>query len=135
MIISAHAMMMIRFPFKPASINCLALLILFVIAFILLYVLMNEFVSFKLFCNDKCLLHGLHPCVAVIKRSGTTREFDGVYPREPFVRTALGVPYNSNGPSTMRILYRARSPAAFPSATYDIHSRLVSSHHAGEESR
>ena len=66
MIISAHAMMMIRFPFKPASINCLALLILFVVVFILLDVLMNEFASFKLFCYDKCLLHGPHPCIAVI---------------------------------------------------------------------
>ena len=41
MSIRAHAMMMIRFPFKPASINCLALLILFVVVFILLDVLMN----------------------------------------------------------------------------------------------
>ena len=84
MSIRMHAMMMIRFPVKPASINatphsdhrsenCLALLILFVIAFILPYVLMNEFGSFKLFCYDKCLLHGLHPCVAVIERAGTTR--------------------------------------------------------------
>ena len=84
MIISAHAMMMIRFPVKPASINatphsdhrsenCLTLLVLFVVVFILLDVLMNEFASFKLFCYDKCLLHGLHPCVAVIERAGTTR--------------------------------------------------------------
>ena len=87
-------MMMIRFPLKPASINatphsdhrsenCLALLILFVVvfsdlwsecgvAFILLDVLVNIFGSFKLFCYDKCLLHGLHPCIAVIKRPGST---------------------------------------------------------------
>ena len=73
MSIRTHAMMMIRFPLKPASINGLALLILFIIAFILLDVLMNKFGSFKLFCYDKCLLHGLHPCIAIIKRSGTTR--------------------------------------------------------------
>ena len=68
-----HAAMMIRFPLKPASIKCLTLSILFVVVFIMLDVLMNEFGSFKLFCYDKCLLHGLHPCVAVVKRSGTTR--------------------------------------------------------------
>ena len=73
MSIRTHAMMMIRFPVKPASINCLALLILFVVVFILLDVLINKFGSFKLFCYDKCLLHGLHPCVAVIERAGTTR--------------------------------------------------------------
>ena len=71
MSIRTHAMMMIRFPFKPASINCLGLLILFIIAFILLDVLMNKLGSFKLFCYDKCLLHGLHPCVAVIEKSGS----------------------------------------------------------------
>ena len=60
-----HAAMMIRFPLKPANINCLALLILFIVVFILLDVLMNEFGSFKLFCYDKCLLHGLHPCIAM----------------------------------------------------------------------
>ena len=61
-----HATMMIRFPLKPASIKCLTLLVLFVVVFILLDVLMNEFGSFKSFCYDKCLLHGLHPCIAVL---------------------------------------------------------------------
>ena len=88
MSISAHAMMMIRQPLRHVDNESLTLLVLFDVVFIFLDVLMNEFGSFKLFCYDKCLLHGLHPCVAVIKRSGTTREFDGVYPREPFVRTA-----------------------------------------------
>ncbi|MBR4443306.1 MAG: FAD-dependent oxidoreductase, partial [Clostridia bacterium] len=39
----------------------------------------------------------------------------------PFNRHPVpaGVPYNSNGPSTMRILNRECSPAAFPSAIYD----------------
>ena len=73
MSIRTHAMMMIRFPLKPLSIKYLYLLFLFTIVFIFLDVLMNKFVSFKLFCYDKCLLHGLHPCVAVVKRSGTTR--------------------------------------------------------------
>ena len=56
MSIRTHAMMMIRFPFKLACINCLALLVLFVVVFILLDVLMNEFVSFKLSCYDKYFL-------------------------------------------------------------------------------
>ena len=69
MSIRAQAMMMIRFPLKPASMDCLTLLILFVVVLILLDVLMNEFGSFKLFCYGKCLFHGLHPCIAVIKRA------------------------------------------------------------------
>ena len=79
-----HAMMMIRLLLRLAeklhvgecssAINeSLVLLELFDVVFILLDVLMNEFGSIKLFCYDKCLLHGLHPCVVVIKRPSTTR--------------------------------------------------------------
>ena len=68
-----HAIMMIRLLLRLADNESLILLVLFDVVFILLDVLMNKFGSFKLFCYDKCLLHGLHPCVAVVKRSGTTR--------------------------------------------------------------
>ena len=71
--IKMHAIMMIRLLLRLADNESLILLVLFDVVFILLDVLMNEFASFKLFCYDKCLLHGLHPCVAVVKRSGTTR--------------------------------------------------------------
>ena len=76
--------MMIRLPLRLAKRlraserssemnESLTLLVLLGVVFILLGVVLNEFGSIKMFCYDKCLLHGLHPCIVAIKRPGTTR--------------------------------------------------------------